>query len=267
MDELDWIERRALESWHQAADTPAREAAGLRWVEIAGGYASVASRLPPSAIVANRAISVGFDRPAEREEITELTALYRDRGVTRYFVQAHPDAARAELGDWLAAEGLEQARGWMKFSRGREAPLAIDTNLTLAKIDDANAEPMGRIIADAFDLGDAAIPWLARLVAHPDWTILGAYDGDSLTAVGGLYVEEGIGWTDMGATAPAFRKRGAQSALLAARIQTALDMGCRIIGTCTGEAVPGDPQHPYSNIKRMGFEERYVRLNYSPPRA
>ncbi len=267
MDELDWIERRALESWHAAADEAAREAAGLEWLEIAGGVASIAARLPASAIVANRAISLGMARPARREEIAEIVALYRARGVARYFAQVHPNAAPPELGAWLLAEGLEQARGWMKFARGRSAAPQITTDLTIAEIGPEHAAAMARIAADAFDLGEAALPWIARLPGGKCWRAFGAFEGDALAAVGGLYVEDGIGWCDFGATAPAFRRRGAQSALLAHRIQAALDLGCRMIGTCTGEAVPGDPQHSYSNILKMGFEERYIRLNYAPPRA
>jgi len=33
--------------------------------------------------------------------------------------------------------------------------------------------------------------------------------------------------------------------------------------TATGEAVAGDPQHSYKNIKRAGFREKYVRENWS----
>ena len=37
--------------------------------------------------------------------------------------------------------------------------------------------------------------------------------------------------------------------------------------TATGEEVPGDPQHSYANILRMGFEEGYIRENFAPPRS
>lgn len=47
----------------------------------------------------------------------------------------------------------------------------------------------------------------------------------------------------------------------------ALDLGCREMYTCTGEAVPGDPQHSFKNIAKAGFTETYVRDNYAPPKA
>lgn len=77
----------------------------------------------------------------------------------------------------------------------------------------------------------------------------------------------GSPWFDFGATAPAFRRRGSQAALLAARVERALDLGCRAMYTCTGVAVPGDPQHSYKNILKAGFREDYVRANYAPPRS
>jgi len=267
MDELEWIERRALQSWHEAADAPAREAAGLSWTPIAGGFASMGTRLPASAIVVNRALSLGMERPARREEIAGLVAHYREKGVARFFAQVHPEAEPPELADWLAEAGLQKARGWMKFARGRAAPPEVRTGLTIGRIGPEHAAAMAEIAANAFDLGEAARPWIACVVRSERWRAFGAFEGDRLAAIGGLYVEDGVGWCDFGATAPAFRRRGAQSALLAARIRAALDLGCRLIGTCTGEAVPGDPQHSYSNILKMGFRERYVRLNFAPPRA
>lgn len=267
MEELEWIERRALEHWHAAADATARETAGLDWIAIAGGYASVAARLPPSAIVANRALGLGLERPARREEVAELARLYRDRGVVRYFAQVHPGAQPAELGAWLQAEGLAPARGWMKFSRGRAAPPEARTDLRIAPVRADRAPEAARIAADAFDLGHAAIPWIVGLIGGERWRLFGAYDGETLAGLGGLYVEDGIGWCDFGATAPAFRRRGAQSALLAHRVRAALDLGCRTIATCTGESVAGDPQHSYANILKTGFEERYVRPNFAPPSA
>ncbi len=69
---------------------------------------------------------------------------------------------------------------------------------------------------------------------------------------------------DWGATHPGFRRRGGQTAVLAARIRFALEQGCETICTMTGEAVPGDPQHSYSNIMKSGFAEAYLRENWIP---
>lgn len=51
---------------------------------------------------------------------------------------------------------------------------------------------------------------------------------------------------------------------MAQRIADAHDLGCRVLATATGEAVPGDPQHSYRNILRAGFELSHVRANWVP---
>ncbi len=92
-----------------------------------------------------------------------------------------------------------------------------------------------------------------------------SFDGDIPAGTGALFIDGDVGWTDYAATAPAFRRRGSQSALLLHRVQFALDHGCNQVFTCTGEEVPGDPQHSYSNILKSGFKEEYVRRNHVPP--
>ena len=77
-------------------------------------------------------------------------------------------------------------------------------------------------------------------------------------------MKDGIGYLDFGATHPDFRRRGGQTGILNTRITAALDAGCTSIVTMTGEAVPGDAQHSYSNIQRAGFEEAYLRENWIP---
>lgn len=66
----------------------------------------------------------------------------------------------------------------------------------------------------------------------------------------------------MAGTLPDFLGRGAQTALLAARIAAAREAGCSGVVTETGEPVEGRPSNSYRNIVRAGFEPVYVRQNY-----
>jgi len=90
--------------------------------------------------------------------------------------------------------------------------------------------------------------------------------GDVPAGTGTMFVDDGIAWFDWGATAPEARRRGSQSAIMRRRVLDALELGVERMFTCTGEEVPGDPQHSYSNILRAGFKERYVRENYAVPK-
>lgn len=261
------IERAALADLHAAATPELVDALGLRAVQIGGALVSVGGALPASAIVVNRAIGVGLGAPETEATIGAMVDAYREAGIARYFVQRHPDADPPAIVDWCLAAGLEKARGWQKFARGPEPVPDTPTDLRIEEIGPEHGPAFGRIVCDAFDLGPEAAPWLALLPGRPGWRIFMSFDGDEPAGTGGLYIRDGIGWTDWGATAPAFRQRGGQAAVLAARIRCAIDAGCTSIHTCTGEDVPGDPQHSYNNIKKLGFREAYIRENYAPPKA
>jgi len=263
--EVEEIERHALAAFHGAAGEALKARLGLQCVTVGGALVSIAGSVPSSGIVANRTIGLGLDGPESPEAIGHITKLYRDAGVARYFVHLHPDTQPPAMRDWLQAAGLEKTRGWMKFTRGRDAPPPAKSDLTVRPAEPNDAAAFGRIAADAFDLGTDAADWLACLVGAEGWRIYMSFDGDNPAGTGGLFVRDGVGFCDWGATDPAFRRRGSQSALLNRRIADAIDLGCRVIVTETGEEVEGDPQHSYKNIMRMGFKEAFVRENYALP--
>jgi len=153
----------------------------------------------------------------------------------------------------------------MKFQRDAASPLEVETDLRIeVATDQAAAHHFGRIVCSAFGMPDLAIPMMAGIVDDPRWHLFVSYDGDTPAGAGGLFVEDGNGWLEWGATEEAFRRRGSQGAIMAARIGLAAELGCENLFTETGEAVAGDPQHSYGNILKSGFEELKLRANYAP---
>ena len=264
--ELEHIERRMYEDIHAAADETLRKRLKLGGYKIGSAFVSVAGALPPSAILMNLVHDLGLGESATRQQVDEVVACYLRAGVQRYFIQLHPQARPQELDRWLEDKGLEQTRGWMMFQREREKAPAVSTSLSVREARSGDADAFARICCNAFDLGDIAVPLIARLVMRPGWHCFMSFDGDTPAGIGAIYVEDDLAYFTFGATAPAFRGRGGQRAVLAARVAAALDLGCRVLVTCTGEDVAGDPQHSYRNILRTGFQERYVRRNYAPPK-
>lgn len=261
------IERAAEAALHAAADDATRAALGLRAVEIADALAFMAPALPASAIVANRCIGLGLATPPSPATVAEIVHAYRAAAVARFFLHVHPDVASDRLATWLADAGLVPARGWQKFSRDAAADAALPPvarDVGVREIGAGEGETFARIVTDAFDMGAAAVPWLARLPAAAGWrAFLAEIDGVPAGA-GALFVQGAAAWTDFGATVPAHRGRGVQRACLVHRVRTALESGCRRLYSCTGAAVPGDPQHSYANILRCGFREDDVRANWAP---
>ncbi len=260
------IERTALEALHKNIPEGVCLSLGISGKNIGAGFASIVSALPSSAIVLNRMIGVGHGKPESKKTIAELVEAYREAGVERYFIHIHPDAEPREIGEWLIEKGLEKTRSWQKFCRGEEAVAPISTDLSIRKINANAGNDLASILCDAFDLGDEARPWIALLPNFPGWHVFMAYDGDTAAGTGAVFIDGETAWMDFGATSPQFRRRGSQSSLLRHRVQFALERGCTRMFTCTGEAVPGDPQHSYSNIQKAGFVEDYVRANYAPPK-
>ncbi len=262
--ESESIERAALLDLHNAATPGVRAALGLASAQDGFTLVSLAAKLPPTAIVINRCIGLGVESPATLETVQSIVNSYRDAGVRRFFLQRHPDAAPPEIGHWLEDAGLVRARGWQKFSRGRAPAPDVSSDLRVEMVGSESGSAFADIVCDAFDLGDQAKPWLALLPGRPGWHVFMSFDGEQPAGCGALYIEGKAAWSDFGATAPLFRRRGSQSAVLAARIDYALSRKCERIHTCTGEDVAGDPQHSFGNILRMGFEPTYVRENWSP---
>lgn len=264
MFESEELELAALEDLHRAAPDELVDALALQGFHAGSGFVSLAGALPPSAIVINRVLGLGLHSPVSREQLRQVLQRYRHAGADHFLFQLHPRAAPAELTEWLEEEGLEPVRAWQKFVRAPQPVAAPDTDLEVRLVDAREGDAFARIVCDGFDLGRDALPWLARLPGRPDWHVFMTFDRDTPVGAGTLFVRNRLGWLDFAATAPQWRQRGSQRALLSARINRAWESGCARVFACTGVDVPGDPQHSYRNLLQAGFHEDYIRANYAP---
>lgn len=256
------LEQAVLRALHESAPAETRTALGLRLKEIGGTLVSLAARDP--SIVLNRALGLGLVEDADRSTIEDIRHLYGAAGVDRFFLHVAPQARPAGLRNLLEAAGLRPHRRWMKFERGTEPPPRANSSLAVREIGAGHAREFGRIAAAAFDLAPAAADLFAGLIDREGFHLYMSLDGDTPAGTGLLYIDGGDAWFDWGATDPGFRGRGSQRAIFQQRITDALAAGCTRLLTCTGEAVPGDPQHSYHNIEWAGFRENYLRENWIP---
>jgi GNAT superfamily N-acetyltransferase len=168
------------------------------------------------------------------------------------------------LGPQLEERGFVRDYGWMKFSRG-VGPREARSDLRVERVGPDRAGDFAEVVLGGFGLPDRLREMNARVVGRPGWSCYVAYDGEAPAGAGALFVHAGVGWLGFGATLPEFRGRGAQSAILAARIEDARKQGCRMVVTETGELEEGRPSSSYRNILRAGFREAGVRPNYRAP--
>jgi GNAT superfamily N-acetyltransferase len=132
-------------------------------------------------------------------------------------------------------------------------------------IEPSAADDFAAVVAGGFDLPDWAEPLAANVVGRPGWSCYVAYDGERPAGAGAVFVDGSVGWLGFGATLAEYRGRGAQSAILAARIEDARRQGCTTVVTETGELDDQRPSSSYRNILRAGFREAGVRQNYRAP--
>lgn len=258
------IETTGLRDLHDAADDTLRRQLGLHHQESGGTLVSVAGGDP--SILLNRTTGLGVFEPATRRQVEEIVSGYRQADVARFFIQHHPQSGPPELAKWLEAAHLVRQRAWMKFRHDLAALPDASSELAPEPVDAAHAPVFGAIAAGGFDLQPETGPLVARLVGRPGWhPFMVRIDGE-VAGVAALLIHEQTGWCDWASTRPAFRGRGVQRALLAARLHLARESGCRAVYATTGAAAPGDPQHSWNNILNAGFREMYLSENYAPPR-
>jgi hypothetical protein len=214
------------------------------------------------SILVNRVLRV--DAGITLHQLVRIRTLYRDAGVTRFFLHVIPDELGPNRHELLEAAGYEKYRGWMKFSRQPGEVGSVSTDLSIRKIGREHSADFASIVGNAFDFSRDFQPAIAALIDAASWHVYMSFDGSTPAGTGALYMRDGIGYMDFGATHPDYRRRGGQTGVLNTRVKAAFAAGCTSIVTMTGEAVPGDEQHSYRNIQKAGFTEAYLRENWIP---
>jgi GNAT superfamily N-acetyltransferase len=242
-----------LESVEHAAYTDAYRASPelCELAEIGGAVCLKLPRL--EGRIFNRVL--GLDSVDHLEEIADFY------GDTQWWV-----SDSRGLGAELEARGFAPDYGWMKFSRG-VSPRRATSELSVVPVEPSGAGDFAAVVVGGYGLPGWTDPFAANVVGRPGWSCYVAYDGGQPAGAGALYVDGGVGWLGLGATLPEYRGRGAQSAILAARIEDARRQGCATVVTETGELADDRPSSSYRNILRAGFREAGVRPNYRAPTA
>ncbi len=199
----------------------------------------------------NRAVDL-----ASTDALDEIAAFYGDE--PWWVSDSHG------LGPELEDRGFVRDYGWMKFSRG-VSPRRARSELDVRRVDAGRAEDFARVVVEAYGLPDWTAPLAANVVGRGGWSCYVAYADGEPAGAGALFVHDRLGWLGFAGTREQYRGRGAQSAILAARIEEARRQGCTIVTTETGELQEGRPSSSYRNIVRAGFREAGVRPNYRAP--
>lgn len=231
-----------------------------RVAEIGGALCTAVAAAPSSALL-NRAMGLGLGQPAREDVLAEIDRFFFDVGV-EYGVTVTPEAEPSEVPAWLESRGFSRGYAWTKFQRGVEPSPAAQTDLVVERVGADRGDVFADIFQRAYGTPELLRPRLEQIPAVTGWHCFVAFAGRAPAATGAVFATDDVGWLGMAGTLPEFRRRGAQTALLAARIDAAREAGCTVVVTETGEPTEGRPDNSYRNIVRAGFEPVYVRQNY-----
>ncbi len=232
---------------------------GATWRRIAGAYVMFDGVGSPLT----QTFGVGVHQPPTAEDLAEIEAFYGKRGAT-VFHEVSPIIDDGTL-------ALLNARGYRpcELTSVMFRPIARDLRLTNAVSHAVQVRAVGPDDADdwvatatrgwsEFQEYAAMMEELSRVSVATKGTtsFLAELDGRPVAA-GGLSVREGVGVLAGASTVPEARRRGAQNALLEARLRYAAEAGCDLAMMC---AKPGSASQ--RNAERNGFRIAYTRIKW-----
>ena len=263
VEALERIERQAWRDLAAAAPPDFAALAGLEMHEFGDALMLMASRVP--AFRFNWLSGAGLDG-ADADAIPAAVARFHDAGQRNFFVQIPPSPNAGRLEARARAAGLTaHPLAWTKFERETRDPPRVDATLTIREVGGAERDLFAATAVAGYGMAPPMAKWLREIVGRPGWSCYVCFADDEPASAGALFVDEDAAWLGIGATKPAFRRRGGQSALIARRLGDAARRGARFAVTETSVPQRGEPAPSHRNILAAGFRAAYVRPNWAFP--
>jgi hypothetical protein len=203
----------------------------------------------------NRIHVCGTDGGLTADGLAQLCRLFEAAGVGRFFVWLTPGPDMEDVRRWLAEAGMARNPHVAYPTLARMAGTAERVSTDL-EVRDLTADNRAEMLA-AMD--GASWPDFRRCIGAPGFTHCVAYDRGRPIASAALQVRDEVGHLCMAFTAEPDRRRGAQQALIARRIDKATACGCRILVSETLSFLKSS----LGNLRRAGFAPAYEKHVYN----
>ena len=254
-------EINAWQDMYSAAGHEFSDQFGIKVFSMGSACISLAKNIDILAF--NRVIGLGLFQTATEEMVDNIISKYKNAGIKRFFIQIHPEAAPPKLKDWFAKRNIVHYNNWVKHYRGVENPPVVETELEIREVKSKDdVDRFGEIITLSFEWPDEMRLWFEHLVGRKCWKTYLALEGDKAVAAASMYVKDDCGWLSFASTLPGYRGKGAQTALIARRIQDAAELGCKVLTVETAEDNEEKRSQSLQNIQKMGFEVAFIRPNF-----
>lgn len=224
------------------------------------------TRQPPYASAnQNRVHLCGTEPGLHPDGLARLIDEFMTAGVKRFFVWLSPGPDMDTVRGWLVQSGFAPRMQWTRYPtliRDSLAPPSFRTDLVVREVRASDLAPAREI----FRRGTMWDEY-ERSFGQDGFSHFMAFDGTRPVATGALAVFGGLGYLTLAMTAEADRKRGAQSALIAARVAKAGSLGCTMLAVETLTML----KPSLRNLERAGFRVAYEKEVYEwsaePPPA
>jgi len=217
----------------------------------------------------NRVIGAGVLAPLDARGLDEILAHYAARGRACH-VEVYEDLTPPAVAALLGQAGLvPSGHGLESHVLETDRPVAPrDGDATVRRIGPAEFVRFGELVRDGFGMGgggtlgeffvDLTVASL-RALGDSGAGFIASVDGED-AGTGQLVLSERVGGCYSGSVLEAFRGRGIQHALIAARVAEGLRRGRRIFISQT------DPDSPSGhNLHDLGFRTLYRASWYARP--
>jgi hypothetical protein len=221
----------------------------------------------------NKMIGVGLGEAIDPAVLDDVEARFAARGArlqAEVSVLAEPDVHAMLVARGYEPAGFEHVLGHPMGAAIAEPPPGISVE-TVSPADlpslcevlvDAFASPdVGGVGGDAIPPADEIRRWFLITMSVDGFRGYVARIGGTIAGGGALRIDGDIAQFSGAGTLPAFRRRGAQTALLRARLADAAAAGCTV-----GVVVTQPGSKSQQNVQREGFGLLYARqLLVKPP--
>ncbi len=251
----------SVDLFQEASESLSRRL-GMHILRVGGGVAALMAN-DPTGFYWSRVLGLGWDEPITDELIDEIVRWYQQHGGSTILAQVSPAVAQDDWEGVLERAGFKSGGSWIKVVRDTSTPTTTATDLEIRPLGPQDGQRYAEVYWAGFEFEEPLfIEWMTSQPAMSKWRTFGAFDGDALAAVGALFINGEFAGMSGAATLPAFRNRGAQAALIAARITAAAAEGCKWVISETGAETPTEPNPSLHNLHRLGFTDLYERRNW-----
>jgi GNAT superfamily N-acetyltransferase len=261
--DLERVEAAGYADLFHAAPADLARRHGIAVAPLAGGLCLAIASLPGHRAF-NRAAGLGRWGVASDDDLERVERFYTERGLSH--VASVCDRAQADgLDRRLRDRGYTDDYAWIKFAHRGPVVRVPDGAPSVRRVGSERAGGFGAILGSVFEMPEDSARWLAALPGRQGWSCFMAFEGDTPIGAAALFIDADEAWVTFGATLPEHRRKGAQQALLAARLVEARARGCAVVVSETGEPAEGRPNASYRNLVALGFVPRCRRPNLRSP--